>query len=149
MDKRVVIAQLRKAKSAHIRWRSYAQALVAGVPMDEGKVPVIHTDCEFGKWYYSDGQALAGIDAFQAIAEPHEQLHSVYMEIFKHLFEEENVGLFQRLIGKKASSLKGRRAAVESLLAELLRISERLLGHIEALEQRVIAMEESQLAELF
>ena len=31
MAKREVITRLRKAKTAHIRWRGYAQALIAGV----------------------------------------------------------------------------------------------------------------------
>jgi hypothetical protein len=149
MEKKEVISQLRKAKTAHIRWRSYAQALVAGVPMDEGKVPVIHTDCEFGRWYFGEGQALADLPGFRAINEPHEQLHTVYMEIFKHLFEEENVSLFDRLIGRKAKTNQNRHLAVQSLLDELLRISERLIGHIEELEQAVSEMDEESLAKRY
>lgn len=149
MEKRDIIAQLRKAKSAHIRWRSYAQALSAGVPMDESKVPVIHTDCDFGRWYFGDGQALSTIPGYREIDTPHEQLHNIYMEIFKHLFEEENVGLFSRLLGKKAKTPERRRAAVQSLLDELLKISEKLLFQLETLESRISAMGDAELEKLY
>ena len=148
MEKKEIIANLRKAKTAHIRWRSYAQALVSGIPLDEDRVPVIHTDCEFGRWYFGDGQALAKLQSFQAIAVPHEQLHAVYMEIFKSLFEEENVGLLKRLIGKKGQTSEIRKRAVQSLLDEMLRISERLIGHIEQLDQDILAMDEAKLSTL-
>ncbi len=148
MDKQKVIAQLRKAKSAHIRWRSYAQALVSGVPLDADRVPVIHTDCEFGRWYYGDGQALAPLTGFRDIAEPHEQLHAIYMEIFKHLFQPERGGLLSRLIGKKRRDEGVKQATVQSLLNELLRVSERLLGCIETLEKEVNTSDDDTLARL-
>jgi len=149
MEKKAVINQLRKAKSAHIRWRSYAQALVSGIPMDEGKVPVIHTDCEFGRWYFGEGQALSNIHGFKAIAAPHERLHAVYMEIFKQLFEEDDITLFARLIGRKAKTQESRRLAVQNLLDELLSISEKLLENIEELEQAVAVMDDEELASLY
>ena len=148
MDKKEIIANLRKAKTAHIRWRSYAQALVSGVPLEEDRVPVIHTDCEFGRWYFGDGQALAGLKSFQGIAVPHEQLHAVYMEIFKLLFEEENIGLLRRLIGKKGRTSESRKRAAQSLLDEMLRISERLIGHIDSLEKEIMQMGEETIAKL-
>jgi len=149
MEKKTIIAQLRKAKTAHIRWRSYAQALVSGVPMDEGKVPVIYTDCDFGRWYYGEGQALSNLPGYRAIDEPHERLHVVYMDIFQHLFEEEDISLFHRLIGKKGKSLESRHIETHRKLEELLRISERLLGHIEELEHAVLALDDKQLAMIF
>ncbi len=44
IDKKEALDKLRKAKGAHIKWRSYAQALVAGVTVsDDGVYDVIHT----------------------------------------------------------------------------------------------------------
>lgn len=149
MDKKLIIGQLRKAKTAHIRWRSYAQAVVSGVPVDEGRVPVFHTDCEFGRWYYGDGQALAHLPGFNDIAKPHEQLHAVYMEIFKHLFEDESISLLGRLIGKKAKVEAQKQRAVQSLLNELIKISDQLVGHIERLERSVAKLPEEEFAEMY
>ncbi len=35
MSKKDILTRLRTAKSAHIKWRSYAKALVEGVPVDQ------------------------------------------------------------------------------------------------------------------
>jgi len=149
MEKKMIITQLRKAKTAHIRWRSYAQALVSGVPMDENKVPVIYTDCDFGRWYYGEGQALADLAGYRAIDDPHERLHQVYLDIFQHLFEEEDIGLFDRLIGRKAQTPENRHLEIQNKLEELLRISERLLGHIDELEHSVMKLDDETLAQMF
>lgn len=52
-------------------------------------MPVIHTDCAFGQWYYGDGQDLDSMNTFREIEEPHERLHEAYMRIFKAMSEEE------------------------------------------------------------
>lgn len=51
----------------------------------------------------------------------------------RHLFEEESTGPFNRLIGRKAKTSAAKRATIQSLLDELLKTSEILLGHIEDL----------------
>lgn len=145
MEKREVITRLRKAKTAHIRWRGYAQALVAGVPLDEERVPIVHTDCEFDRWYYGDGQALGGFAEFAAIAAPHEQLHRVYLEIFKQLFEPERGGLLARLIGRRRTAT-ARSDLIQRHLDELVQVSERLLRHIETLERTLLEADEAAVA---
>lgn len=149
MDRKAIITQLRKAKTAHIRWRSYAQALVSGVPIDENKVPVIYTECDFGRWYYGEGQALDGLGGYRSIDNPHEQLHAVYLDIFQHLFEEEDISLFDRLIGRKARESVERQREIQEKLDELLRISERLLAYIDELEHSVMVLDDETLARMF
>ena len=61
MDKKETLAQLRRAKSAHILWRSYAHGLISGMPVEEEHAPLQHTDCKFGKWYHGDGKKLASL----------------------------------------------------------------------------------------
>lgn len=148
MKKKEVINQLRKAKTAHIRWRSYAQALVSGITLDEERVPIVHTDCEFGRWYYGAGQALGGFPEFKAIASPHEQLHTVYLELFRQLFEPERGGLLARLIGRRRSASSAKNDLIQRLLDELLQVSERLMGHIETLEQTILSTDDAVIARL-
>ena len=148
MKKKETISQLRKAKTAHIRWRSYAQALVSGIALDEERVPIVHTDCEFGRWYYGDGQTLGGFAEFKAIALSHERLHTVYMELFRALFEPERGGLLTRLIGRRRSASAAKNGLIQQLLDELLQVSERLMGHIEALEQTILATDDTAIARL-
>ena len=147
MAKKQLINHLRAAKAAHIKWRSYAQALVAGLPLDEGQVPVVHTDCAFGKWYYGAGQRLSSLPAFNAIGIPHERLHAIYMEIFKLLFETEETGFFSKLIGaSKRQNQKSDR--IDVLLGSLLDMSKTLLDAIELLERDLLALGDGEVAAL-
>ena len=83
MDKTSLLQQIQKAKSAHIKWCSFAQALAAGVSIDEATAPVQHTHCEFGEWYHGPGKAQLGhLPGYQDIAKPHEVLHATYEEIY-------------------------------------------------------------------
>ncbi len=84
MNKQELIQRIQKAKSSHIKWRSYAQAIVAGIKVSEDKAPVQHTDCEFGRWYYGDGRSTLGqMPVFNDIEGPHEVMHATYRQIFE------------------------------------------------------------------
>lgn len=148
MDKKQLIANLRAAKSAHIKWRSYAQALVAGLPVSENQVPVIHTDCVFGRWYYGQGQQLSALPGYQAIEIPHEALHGIYMQIFKLLFEMEDTGFFAKLVGSTRKNDERRRDQINTLLNNLVEMSKTLLTAIELLEQEIMRMEDEDIATL-
>ena len=146
MDKKQIINQLRAAKSAHIKWRSYAQAMVAGIPVSQEQVPVIHTDCAFGKWYYGGGQMLSTLESFSAIEVPHENLHAIYIELYKRINGLEMPGKVAKLKGKhKKPDLQ---EELHSLLHSLIEMSKTLLTAIELLEQEVMRMEDEALAEL-
>lgn len=83
MEHDVILKELRKAKAAHIKWRSYAYAMVAGLDIDEEYVPLEHTDCVFGKWYYTLGKEHFGaLDTFAGIEVPHKILHKIYSKIY-------------------------------------------------------------------
>lgn len=149
MTKKEILTQLRAAKTAHIQWRSYAQALISGLPVDQDHVPVIHTTCKFGKWYYGPGQQLASLSAYEAIETPHEMLHQIYMRIFKILFTEEDRSILQKLFGSKGKLDKKKQEEAESLMQNLLSVSRTLLEAINLLEQEVMNLTEEELAELY
>ena len=71
MEKKEILDQLRHAKTAHIKWRAYAHALVSGLPVEKEHVPVIHTDCAFGKWFHGPGQYLSHLRQFDTIDKSH------------------------------------------------------------------------------
>jgi hypothetical protein len=147
MTKREIIQHLRAAKSGHIKWRSYAQALVAGLPMDEGKIPVIHTDCKFGKWYYGNGQVLSSLESFHAIEEPHEMLHSIYHNLVKALYASEEKGFFSRFVDTGRSENE-RKDDASRHLNSLIEMSKTLLESIEILEKEVLSMEDDEVMAL-
>ncbi|HEY0635666.1 MAG TPA: CZB domain-containing protein [Gammaproteobacteria bacterium] len=118
--KEELLSLIRRAKSSHIRWRAYAQGLVSGVPVAEDRLPVKHTDCKFGQWYYGDGaRQLGHLDIFRDVEAPHEMLHAVYGQIHELVVQQgDNHGAHRKL-------------------DELIAISRTLLEQIEILEQEV------------
>lgn len=84
MTKRDIIMQIRSAKAAHIRWKSFVQISLRGILTQDSKVdiPIVQTECDFGKWYYGDGLALSMLPSFAALEEPHEMVHETYIQIY-------------------------------------------------------------------
>ena len=124
MEKKDALSMLQAAKSAHIQWRARAQALVAGIPLEKEQVPITYTDCKFGKWYYGLGQQLSVLESFRAIEEPHQQLHLVYMKIFKHLFGEDERSFLSKVFGSTRKYRAEQMTEAQSLLPQLIGISE-------------------------
>jgi hypothetical protein len=136
MNKGDALSTIRKAKSAHIKWRSFAQALIAGVEVTDDKIPKLHTECEFGRWYHGPGQEHLGhLDSFQAIASPHEMLHAVYARIYETLHGKE--GIWSRLFTSDAERTRRKLETAKALVVELVAISETLLMAIAILEQEI------------
>ena len=123
-NKEELLAIIRRAKSSHIRWRAYAQGLVGGVAVTEDRLPVKHTDCKFGQWYYGEGKKLLGhLDIFKDVEAPHEMLHAIY-------------GQIHELVVKQ-----GDNHSAHNKLEELIAISRTLLEQIEILEEEVSAIQ--------
>jgi len=148
MNKKEIINTLHAAKAAHMQWRARAQALVAGISADKDHVPVMYTDCKFGKWYYGEGQKLSNFPAFRGLEDPHEQLHLVYMEIFKHLFGPDHRSGWSKLFGTKRAYREQEMAAAEDLLPRLVGISHTLLETVDMLEAAINASSDEELAAL-
>jgi hypothetical protein len=149
MSKKEIISHLRSAKSAHIQWRSFAQALVAGIPVEQDHVPVVHTSCKFGKWYYGPGQQLSSLSSYGAIDTPHEMLHQVYMKIFKLLFGKDERSGFAKLFGSNAKLKQEHQEEADLLMQKLLSISETLLEAIALLEEEIKDMSDEELSSLY
>jgi len=138
MNRHEALTEIRKAKAAHIRWRSYAQALVSGVAVSDEKIPVEHTDCAFGQWYHGPGKnALGEFVSYEGIHTPHEMLHAIYKRIFDTLKSEDtNRGLKKLFSTKQGQELK-RLELARAYMGELIGVSETLLEALEMLEDEV------------
>lgn len=140
IDKRDALAQIRKAKSAHMRWRAFAQALVSGVAIDDDKIPVKHTDCAFGQWYHGMGKRELGhLDSYDGIDTPHEMLHAIYGRIFETLSQgaPKNGGGFANFFVTKAERSRRKFELAREYMEEMIGVSETLLQALEMLEQEV------------
>lgn len=129
-----ILQQTRRAKTAHLRWRAYAMALTTGYSVEEGQLPMEHTDCQFGHWYYSAGPQLTALPEFQAIEEPHKQVHAIYHDIFQLLFNQPEPSFWQKLMGQKAANSDNKKLA-EKKLEVLTEKSREMLDVLENLEK--------------
>ncbi len=79
-----IISNLRNAKRSHMKWVSDVQILIHLGDLDEAKstIPVNYTACEFGEWYYGDGQKLSNYSEYSDIEEIHQLVHDTYLQIY-------------------------------------------------------------------
>lgn len=84
INKHLALSLVQKAKAAHLKWRAYAQCLVEGLDCPQDSVPLLSTECEFGKWYYNQGKQMLGeLTFYSALEPPHEILHALYKQIHR------------------------------------------------------------------
>lgn len=148
MKRKEILGQLRLAKSAHIQWRSYAQAITAGIAVENDHVPVLHTSCKFGKWYYGDGQRLSALSSYSGIDTPHEVLHQIYGEIYSLLFTK-NRSALRRMLGLKAKVSRKKKERVDELMQNLLGVSGTLLEAINVLEKEIQDISDEELLAVY
>lgn len=136
------ISKLKKAKTAHIRWRTYAEALVSGHDKVIDQLPVKHTDCEFGNWYYNEGQQFTDLEVFKDIGQIHQELHDEFEMIFNLITlgneKIEEKGFFAKLLGKTVSNNDKNRLKAQDHLSNLNAISKVLVQKLEELEQYLV-----------
>ncbi len=141
MTKKEVLDRIRQAKTAHKRWMSYAKALHMGIAVDKNAIPVIETDCSFGKWYYGDAQVFSKLESFKAIEEPHTMLHNKYMEIYKLRKEPLKTGFFT---SEKAAKRK-KEAQLDVMMEQLFQISNLLMEALSHFEEDIENMSEIEV----
>jgi len=121
MTKEEALRQVRLAKSSHIRWRAYVQAMVAGLKIEEKRAPIHHKECDFGHWFYNDGfRAFGHWQIYQDVEYSHELLHAVYQLVFN-------------------ACGNGEQARAAALAEQLVGISHSLLEAIALLEEEMQA----------
>jgi len=143
MDKETTLSELSAAKKAHIKWVNRAKTLIEGFPVEKEAIPVDSTECQFGTWFYGDGQrlyAFSGMDCLEAIESLHFQLHDTYFRIFSLYFGEDKRSFFSKLLNRKKKISDSDKAVARGYFSELEEISKKLLGEIGRLERRLNAM---------
>lgn len=147
MTKRDIIMNVRSAKASHVRWKSYVQIALRGIITDSSKVdiPIVQTECDFGKWYYGDGMALTMLSNFAALEEPHEMVHEMYIQIYTLQKAKLRGGFFSN----KRKMLKRRQQEIVTLMANLNDYTKILLGILYQLEIEVLNMNDDEIKDLF
>ena len=75
---------LSAAKMAHLNWKTRLRSFLDGKGTLTDAEAVSHTECAFGKWYYSEGIKNFGhIQELKDVEAPHAELHRSIKEIVK------------------------------------------------------------------
>jgi uncharacterized protein (UPF0335 family) len=153
MEKQEILEQLRAAKAAHVNWVQRAKMLISGFQMDEKSIPVNSTECQFGKWFYSDAQKLNAlqnnpIECMSSIENLHFELHDVYMHIYKIYYETDSQGFFSKIFGKKKKITDDAKKLAQEYFGSMEKISKELIAEINKMERRIVAISESEFDKL-
>ena len=144
MTKTEAIEQVRKAKLGHKKWISYAKAMHMGIGIDKDAVPMMETDCAFGKWYYGDGQVFSDMESFQAIEVPHSMLHQTYMKLYKARKKPVKTGLFV----SKNKAQNEKQVALDNIMKQLTQVSQILMDNLQEFENDIKHMSEFEFTKL-
>jgi len=150
MEKKKVLDQLRAAKAAHIGWVQKGKMLVSGFKMEEDAIPVNSTQCQFGKWFYSDAQKLNGLEedyseAMAKIEKLHFDLHDIYMKIYQIYYDIKPQGFFSKLFGKKKDITESSRIQAKDYFDSMEMVSEELVKQINVMERKIVALSDEDL----
>lgn len=155
MKKEETLEYLRAAKVAHVKWVQKAKLLINGADVQEETIPVDATECNFGKWFYADGQMLNALsnnplECMQKIESLHFDLHDTYLHIFNIYFSKEKKGGFlSKLLGLKRKKVsQGEIHLAQEYYDKLEGISGKLLDEINRLERRLIAIPDEKIETL-
>jgi len=146
ISKKDIISQLRLAKTGHKQWIAtiYVLIRIDNIEDAKSKIPVSFTACDFGKWYYGDGQMLAEFEEYQNLEKPHQKIHDIYLQIF-NLYKEKIVG---SLFNSEKKQLKERENKSVLLVKKLDYQSDLLFKNLLLLENLIKKVSDEKMNEL-
>ena len=153
MNKEEILEKLRVAKAAHVSWVQRAKLLIEGFTINETSIPINSTECEFGKWFYSEGQRLNDIrnnpvESMQEIERIHFKLHDVYLNIYKIYYDLEKKGFFSKVFGKKKKVSEEDKALAKKYYDEMDLISQELVKALNLMERRINVVNDEEIKAL-
>jgi len=142
-NKSEIITKLSNSKTLHERWMSYAEAIYNGIPIGEEHTPLLHTECEFGKWLQANGQLLYHVEAPKSLHEDHKVLHSVYMELYKLMNDDPSTNVFN-----KSRIERKKQADLDKNFKVLNSISKNLINSLNNIIERINSMTSEEINSL-
>ena len=153
MNKEEILGQLRAAKAAHISWVQRAKLLIEGFTINETSIPVNSTECQFGQWFYAEGQRLNDIrnnppESMQEIESLHFKLHDVYLNIYKIYYDLEKKSFFAKVFGKKKKVSEEDQALAKTYFDEMEAISKELVNALNVMERRINVVADEEISSI-
>jgi len=140
LEKPEVLISIRTARRAHIIWVDSAKALVNGLDIKKEQIPIGVTECDFGKWFYCDGQILLSLfreNAVKKLDRKHKELHDIYMKIFKIYFPVQKRSFLEKLFKRKKRIKASDEYNALVFLADLEKTSDELISYLNIIEKKI------------
>ncbi len=113
------VTELHRAKAAHLAWKSKLRAFLDGKASLDKSAAFSHTECAFGRWYYSDGSRhFSHLPEMAEVEDPHIELHKT----------------IRRIVELKE---QGEVASAEELYETVGPLSDQIVALITALERKI------------
>jgi hypothetical protein len=152
MKKQKVLDNIRAARLGHVKWLDRVRVLVSGGEISENEIPLEATSCDFGHWFYSDGQVLLAIFSAASVKKleaKHKELHQSYMKIFKIYFDTSSQSFLAKLFNKRKEITERDKVDAHEELAYLEGISEELIAYLNIFEKNLNNIEEKDFEKLY
>jgi len=106
MNREDILGQLKVGKAVHSGWLQKAKQMIDGFTINETSTPVTSTECQFGLWFYTDGQRLNSLrnnspQSMKNIEALHYKLHETYQEIYDIYYGGKSKGFFSSKFSRK------------------------------------------------
>jgi len=87
-----------KIKTAHMVWVTRLQSVLRGELQLKPEDITIHTECDFGKWFFSEsGKRLSSIPVYSDVQKYHEQVHILAREVVR-VYNENQLNAAQKIM---------------------------------------------------
>jgi hypothetical protein len=151
VEKSDVLKSIRSARRAHVIWVDRAKALVNGLVVRKEQIPLEVTECDFGKWFYCDGQILLSLfteEVVKKLDNKHKELHDIYMKIFKIYFPVEKRSLWEKLLKREKKITANDEYNALVYLRNLEEISNELISYLNIMEKKLNSVDEERFKKL-
>lgn len=128
MNYKETLDRVTVAKLNHLLWRLNIEATQENVKNENLIVEVSKKDCEFGKWFYKEGNDISFLEHYDKIEHLHDKIHELY-SLYLDEIKNTKKGSFLN------SKSKHKNIKADNILKELFISSEQLVEVLEKLEK--------------
>jgi hypothetical protein len=140
MKKNELVFQIRRIYVSLIEFKNAVQKINLGLEIERNKVHLSQTDCDFGIWFYQEGQYLNNLKSFQYLEKKHNKIHRIFQTIYKmslsEFTREETVFLISN-----ADKLKNKdKRLLDAYCKDFIKESDKLSNGVKKLYNEIVLM---------
>ncbi len=133
MNNKEILTNVTSARLNHLLWRLHIESEHSGKKFKDFTVEVSEKDCEFGKWFYNEGNTIKHLGYYDKIETLHKKTHeqySIYLDTIK-----DNKGSFLKNVFKSKTKIENEKGKLNEIFNNIINISHRLVSELKQLEK--------------